>query len=145
MSNLESNGAASPSIVIKQDNTFEKAPCGVCKVVYRPDPGPWLYLEGTYTAVCDQCARNYAAYLLAAAHTLRQAEWRAERERRAHKQSLLTKYAEKPATVFVQFDGWWKGGSISDADEPTVDAGMTCELMRGSDVRVLIPPRTTKE
>ena len=54
---------------------------------------------------------------------------------------LLAKYTDTDPHQFVQIDGFAEGDGVTgmDADGHGMCGGITTELMKGTDVRVLIP------
>lgn len=46
-------------IVIKWNNAAVNGPCAICGERTDPPVGPWLFLEGTWCDVCDNCARQH--------------------------------------------------------------------------------------
>jgi hypothetical protein len=63
------------------------------------------------------------------------------------KDDLLRHYADRNPKAFRQFDGWLDADEIMGRDPETsraLNASTTLELMRGADVRVLIPLSTTR-
>ncbi len=74
------------------------------------------------------------------------------------KTDLLKKYEQKKPNLFIQYDVFDCSNNLGaqqyleeiegkrlDIDKHLLETGLTYELMRGSDVRVLINPETSKE
>ncbi len=74
------------------------------------------------------------------------------------KADLLKKYEQKKPNLFIQYDGCDYSNNLDaqqymeeiagkrlDIDKHFLEASLTYELMRGSDVKVLINPETSKE
>jgi hypothetical protein len=156
MADLESNAGAAKaeyrSIVIKCDTVSIKTACAFCGADMREGPGPELYLEGTTNAVCYGCGKEYAPELAEAMDTL----WKAKRRSveaklgaaaAGLKGELLRHYANRKPRRFRQIDGFanMHGDMLDgDGDGYVVASTETHELMRGADVRVLIPFETTQ-
>jgi len=134
-------------IVIKRNNTVVRENCPLCGADFKADAcdGYWFFIEGTWEAVCFDCAGPELAALLAAKS--RQAAQICE-ALDAIKAQKIEHYHERQPALFCQVDAFHTGAEDDDGPGERgfeVYGNMTTwELMHGSDVRVLIRATVTK-
>ncbi|MCZ6652985.1 MAG: hypothetical protein O7D91_08155 [Planctomycetota bacterium] len=148
------------NLVMKYNNACCRESCLLCGESTKPPVGPAVFMERTWSAVCDACAKECAPGLHATMKVIHEMEHlfrplggvfaEIDVERLKGNGELLRKLLHKPTNIFKQFDGF----VVTEPDDvmrPNEQGhcwmeGETVELMSTCpEVRVLIPPGTKRD